>query len=105
MHNDLGAEHVLLDENTSEPVGIIDFKSATIGDPAVDFVPLRALLGPGAMTEALQGRDLGPRLDRRLWFYRWMGSVHAIIYGITEGLEEERSGGIAVLRRRIATPS
>ena len=34
-------------------------------------------------------------------FRRWMGSVHAITYGVTEQVELERDGGLRELRRRI----
>jgi aminoglycoside 2''-phosphotransferase len=101
VHNDLGLEHVLYDETAGAPVGIIDFESAWIGDPVVDFVPLRYALGSDVTEQLAQGRDLGGEVARRMWFYRWMGSVHAIIYGVHEGVAEERDGGIEELRGRI----
>ena len=102
VHNDLGLEHVLYDETAGAPVGIIDFESAWIGDPVVDFVPLRYALGSGVTKHLAQGRELGGEVARRMWFYRWMGSVHAIIYGVQEGVTEERDRGIEELRSRIA---
>jgi hypothetical protein len=58
-------------------------------------------LGSTALTRLLAGRDLGDHLDERMWFYRWMGSVHAIIYGITERTENERRSGLAEPHRRL----
>jgi aminoglycoside 2''-phosphotransferase len=101
IHNDLGFEHILVDETDRQPVGLIDFESAWIGDPAIDFVPLRAALGSDALDVVLAGRDLGERLRERLWFYRWMGSIHAIIYGVREGNDKEREAGLIELRRRL----
>lgn len=102
VHNDLGLEHVLVDQHTREPVALIDFEDATVGDPAVDFVPLVAAVGRQALPALTADRDLGERLLDRLHFYRWMGSIHAIIYGVTTGLDEERRAGATELRRRIA---
>ncbi len=65
------------------------------------FVPLRYAVGSGVTKQLAQGRDLGGEVARRMWFYRWMGSVHAIIYGVQEGVDEERDGGIEELRRRM----
>ena len=95
VHNDLGPEHVLVG------AGIIDFEDATVGDPAVDIAPLVATLGRDALPVLTAGRDLGDRLEDRIRFYRWMGSVHAVIYGVTAGVEEERLGGLAELPRRL----
>lgn len=101
IHNDLGPEHVLLDPSTGGPTGLIDFEDASVGDPAVDLAPLAAALGPEALPALRHGRDLGERLADRLRFYRWVGSLHAIIYGVTAGVEVERVGGIRELRQRI----
>ena len=103
IHNDLGPEHVLLRPH-DPPVALLDFEDASVGDPAVDLTPLVAFLGADGLPALVAGRDLGDRLPERLSFYRWMGSVHAVIYGVTEGVEEERTGGLAELRRRLATP-
>ncbi|HUQ39077.1 MAG TPA: phosphotransferase [Acidimicrobiales bacterium] len=102
IHNDLGAEHVLVDETSGAPTGIIDFEDATVGDPAIDLTPLVAALGPGALPTLSGDRDLGERVTDRMHFYRWVGSLHCIVYGVTEGVDEERRGGIDALRRRLA---
>ena len=101
IHNDLGLEHLLVDECSGVPVGIIDFESAWIGDPAIDFVPLVAAFGAEALEQLLVGRDLGDRLGERMWFYRWMGSIHNIMYGVTEQVEHERDAGLAQLLVRL----
>lgn len=102
VHDDLGPEHILVRADGS--IGLIDFEDATVGDPAIDLTWLVAALGPGALPALLAGRDLGDRLGERLWVYRWMGSVHAVIYGVTAGVEEERVGGAREARRRMAAP-
>ena len=101
VHNDLGLEHYILDEQLKELVAIIDFEDATVGDPAVDLVPLVAVTGHDALPVLTAGRDFGERLPDRLGFYRWLGSVHAIIYGVSTGNDDERLDGLTQLRRRI----
>ena len=100
IHNDLGPVHLLVGD-TGQPVGLIDFEDAWLGDPATDLTPLVACLGWPALPELMAGRDLGQRLEERIRFYRWMGSIHAIIYGVREHVEAERIGGVQELRRRL----
>ena len=45
-HNDLGAEHVLVDVGTSAITGIIDRTDAAIADPACDLALIYRDLGP-----------------------------------------------------------
>jgi hypothetical protein len=59
-------------------------------------------LGHRALPALQHGRDLGERLLDRKWFYGWVGSLHAVIYGVTAEVEAELVGGIRELRRRIA---
>ena len=55
VHNDLYPEHLLVDPQTEELTGVIDFGDATIGDPAADFVGVYedalqpVLTAPGVM--------------------------------------------------------
>jgi aminoglycoside 2''-phosphotransferase len=100
VHNDLGPEHVLVGDD-GMPTGLIDFEDASVGDPAVDLTWWVAMLGEDTRPDLVGRRDWGERLEERLGFYRWMGSVHAVIYGVTEGTEE-RVGGVEETRRRLA---
>jgi len=104
VHNDLGLEHLLVDPSTNDLTGMIDFEDATIGDPAIDVVPLRAAFGREAVAQIFRGRDIGDRVDERLHFYRWMGSVHAIIYGVTQDVADELEHGRSELTRRLHSP-
>ena len=45
VHDDLGIEHVLIDPQSSEVTGIIDWGDLNIGDPASDFVGLLEWVG------------------------------------------------------------
>jgi aminoglycoside phosphotransferase (APT) family kinase protein len=85
VHNDLGCEHLLVDDRGA-PVGIIDFEDAIVGDPEVDLVPVHAALG----------LPMTPRMR----FYRWVGSLHALVYYADED-PSEIPAVIAELRRRL----
>jgi aminoglycoside 2''-phosphotransferase len=86
IHDDLGAEHLLVDDGGA-PVGIIDFEDATVGDPHGDLLP----------TYVLAGRPLSDRM----WALRCRGTLHALVYYVREGLVDEVPGAVAELRRRL----
>jgi aminoglycoside 2''-phosphotransferase len=86
IHNDLGTEHILVDD-VGHPVGIIDFEDVTIGDPAVDLMPLLAAVGRP--------------LTEQMWRYHCRGTLHAIAYYDREGMREEIPGAVEELRRRL----
>lgn len=57
-HNDLGSEHLLIDPNTGELTGVIDWADAAVTDPARDFALLYRDLGPPAFDRILTHYDL-----------------------------------------------
>lgn len=99
VHADLGAEHVLVNGD-GEVTAIIDFETATIGDPAIDFVGVLAAFGHRATAQVIAGYG-APIAWERLHFYWWMGSVHAIKYGIDSDDRAIVADGIAGLQRRL----
>ncbi|MCE3554180.1 aminoglycoside phosphotransferase family protein [Pseudonocardia sp. RS11V-5] len=68
-HNDLGVEHVLVEDGRVR--GIIDWSDAAITDPAVDLGRILRDLGPAALDSALTayGADGGGSLRVRAVFY------------------------------------
>ena len=99
VHRDLGIEHILL----GTVPAIIDFEEVAVGDPAIDFVGIfnsfgleavRAVIGAYGRTDA----DFAARLR----FYRWMGSVHAVLYAIDVGDDDLLVGALTEIERRIA---
>ena len=54
VHNDLGAEHILLHPRTGKVTGIIDWGDIAIGDPAVDFSGLFHWAGEGFVHAVLR---------------------------------------------------
>lgn len=101
VHRDLGTGHILVDPATGTPTGLIDFETAAVGDPAIDFVGLLITLGPESTDEVLGA--YGRPIDRgRLRFYWWMGSLHALDYGIETGDDDIVRDAIHGLRERLS---
>ncbi len=87
QHNDLGAEHILVDDQ-GEVTGIIDWTDAALTDPARDIGSIYRDFGPDAAVcvgEALNG-PLTEDEDRRIRFHarcRWLEDV---AFGIRDPL-------------------
>ena len=98
VHADLGVEHVLVED--SHFVGIIDWETACLGDPAIDFVGLH--IAVGSMWTARILDAYAPNavvLANRVPAYAWLSSVHAILYGLDEQRTDIVTDGIAGLHR------
>jgi aminoglycoside phosphotransferase (APT) family kinase protein len=63
-HDDLSPEHLLVDPETGELVGILDWSDAVLGDPARDFAPLACWYGWSFADEVL--RNYPGEIDRGL---------------------------------------
>jgi aminoglycoside 2''-phosphotransferase len=103
VHADLGMEHVLVEEDTGLCTGLIDFETATLGDPVIDFVGLWNAHGKEVTGDVL-ARYGGPHdsgFGERLHFYQWMGSVHAILHGLRAQDDAIVRDGIETLEARI----
>jgi aminoglycoside phosphotransferase (APT) family kinase protein len=83
IHNDLGADHVLVDPDTGRATAILDFGDLCLGDPANDFVGLPAWLGWGFLRDVLSAYGAPPDaafLDRIAFLARactllWLGEA------------------------------
>ena len=84
-HNDLGTEHVLVDPDTREVTGIIDWTDAAMADPAYDL--------------GLLHRDLGPQVEptEAAVFYARCAVLEDLQYGVAEGRETYRINALAAL--------
>lgn len=105
-HNDLGAEHLLVDGEPPAVVvtGVIDWGDAALGDPAVDLARLHRDLGPAA-AEAIRRRDDGLIGDEdldRVAFYARCALLEDLAYGVRSGDERYRRAALANLARTFA---
>jgi len=85
LHNDICPNHVLVDDDCGALVGLIDFDDAAWGDPALDFVTMRAAMG-AAFTDAMidayvlqTDPDFRCRIDfmARMKALDWLCDAHA----------------------------
>jgi aminoglycoside phosphotransferase (APT) family kinase protein len=72
-HNDLGAEHVLVDPESLAITGIIDWSDAARADPAAELGRLLRDLGAGVLDDVLDGMGVDaaarPDVTARAWCY------------------------------------
>jgi aminoglycoside 2''-phosphotransferase len=93
VHNDLCAEHVLVDAATGELTGVVDFGDALVGDPVVDFVGL-VTVGPIAWVREVVAA-YGLDLDASFWpRFEWLVRTKTLTW-LGEAAEEEGTPGAA----------
>ena len=81
-HNDLGAEHILVDEETGAVTGVIDWSDAAVADPMHDLGRLYRDLGPDVFERVLS--HYGGRCDReRVLYYARCTVLEDIAYGLS----------------------
>jgi aminoglycoside 2''-phosphotransferase len=96
-HGDFGAGNVLYDFEAGEVTGVVDFGSAGLGDPAVDFAAL-ATMGERVVEGALSAYpDLGAYRERAA-FYHSTFALQQAWYGLRDGSVEDFEDGIARYR-------
>lgn len=104
-HNDLGAEHVLVDAETSAVTGIIDWTDAAVTDPARDLALIYRDLGPEVFELTLsfyEGRWDDADRERTV-FYARCALIEDIAYGLqTPGTRLYAEAGLAHLTRTFA---
>ncbi len=85
-HNDLGAEHVLVDAGANMVTGVIDWTDAAIADPAYDLALIYRDLGPEVFELTLVHYD-GGRFDdanrERAAFYARCSLLEDVAYGLS----------------------
>jgi aminoglycoside phosphotransferase (APT) family kinase protein len=88
-HNDLGAEHVLVDPESAAVTGVIDWSDAAITDPAYDH--------------GLLWRDLGAEppsaLRERARFFARCSVLEDLAYGLEAGRERYAARALGAIPR------
>jgi aminoglycoside 2''-phosphotransferase len=87
VHRDLGAEHILCDQQHKVVTGIIDWEDAAIGDPAIDFVGLNMVGGRDFIERVLGSYrgTAGENFWERLSFYQAIIPYHEYRFGLEIG--------------------
>ena len=86
VHNDLGAEHVLVDPVDGSITGIIDWSDTAVGDPAAEVGRLLRDLGQAHLRAVLDGLgSTGARreaLTSRAWWYARLLVLEDLAYAV-----------------------
>lgn len=88
-HNDLGAEHLLVDESSGQLTGVLDWSDAAMTDPCRDLGRLLRDLGSAAADRIANLCGLPPLLldRRRIRFHAVIAALEDLSYGFaTEDL-------------------
>jgi aminoglycoside phosphotransferase (APT) family kinase protein len=105
VHNDLWAEHILVNTCSGEVSGIIDWSDAVIGDPAIDFACLYAWYGK-SWSENVLAHYTG-KLDAEVISRSRYLAMCLAIHNITLGRAQDRAqwinAGYAALELVFAT--
>ncbi len=92
LHQDLGGEHLLLDIESGDLAGVIDWGDANVGDPAQDFCGLPAVWLP--LLLAASGGTPDATFAARIAFYRALGPYHLLRYGLDDDGESSIRRGL-----------
>jgi hypothetical protein len=95
-HNDLGAEHILVDVEANTITGVIDWTDAANTDPTHDLALIYRDLGPEVF-EATSRHYAGPCDRDRVLFYARCSVLEDIAYGVTTGARAYVDAGLAHL--------
>lgn len=102
-HNDLGAEHVLVDAGANAVTGVIDWTDAAVADPAHDLALIYRDLGPEVFDATLahyDGGSFGEADRERAVFYARCALLEDVAYGLsTPGARRYAEAGLAHLAR------
>ena len=100
LHGEVSADHVLIDPETLDITGIIDFQGVILGDPVRDLIYLSDSYGSSFVDAVLSHysdsalRDPKPALE----FYRVWHEVARLLWAAEHGYQER----VPVLRSRVA---
>ena len=103
-HGDLWFENILVDDNYSHVVGIIDFSDMMIGDPAVDLAP-QLYLGKEFYNEVLYEytkvfKD-DETINQRIKRHQELREMFGLQYIIKNNLIDESKDSISKIRNRV----
>ncbi len=103
-HNDLGAEHVLVNVEANAVTGIVEWTDAAIADPVRDLALIYRDLGPEILdlTLAHYEEPFDDASRRRAVFYARCKLLEDIAYGVRTGARRYAEAGLAHLARTFA---
>lgn len=82
IHGDFGTANILYDTSTNRITAIIDFGSACIGDPAVDYAALLASYGESFFQMIGKGNPNIRNMMERVLFYKGTFALQEALFGL-----------------------
>ena len=100
VHNDLAAEHLLVDESAQRVTGVIDWSDVAIGDRAMDFAGIFHWGGAAFLKDVLANYDrpVDEHLATRARFFAAGRGVLDVQFGLERNDREYVEGGLRALR-------
>ncbi len=93
-HGDFGGGNILFDAATHTATGMIDFGSAGLDDPAVDFAAM-STIAPRFLEYCIPAYPQIQSALNRVAFYRGTFALQEAVFGVENGDEEAFRAGIA----------
>lgn len=93
IHGDFGTGNIICDSTTGQMAGVVDFGSAGVGDPAVDFAAL-PWTPPAFFDGLLAAYPAIASAPERVAFYRGTFALQEALFGVEEGDKEAFRRGI-----------
>ncbi len=105
VHNDLWAEHILVDSRSGRVSGVIDWGDTVIGDPAIDFACLYTWYGKSWLENVLAHYTgkLDAEVISRSRYLATCVAIHCITLGRDLGRVQWVEAGYAALELVLAT--
>ncbi len=99
-HNDLGAEHVLIDPRSGTVTGVIDWSDAGFADPAIDLGLILRDLGPTGYAAAQSHITVADSaaLQVRALFYARCRALEDVLFGREQGRSEYISNAVRAMQ-------
>jgi aminoglycoside phosphotransferase (APT) family kinase protein len=103
VHNDLAAEHVLVDSGSRSVTGIIDWSDMAVGDRAIDFAGMCHWGGPEFLERVLSGYDgtIDDGLRARACYVAACRGVLDVGFGVERNRPEYVNAGLRAIAMTI----
>lgn len=94
-HGDFGTTNLLYDRRSQRLSGVIDFSSAGLGDPAVDYAGLLSSFGEPFFKRCMRCDLQIETLLPRIRFYRGIFALEEALFGLENGDPQAFQAGMA----------
>lgn len=94
IHGDFGTENILYDPAAKRVTGVIDFGSAQLGDPAIDYAALLASYGEGFVRLVSERNPESRDMMERVRFYKGTFALQEALFGLEHGDDDAFRSGL-----------